>query len=126
MNFKINIPFTCYQDTDTHGSAMVDDMRIGGIAYGTLPQVKKALRKIITDRIDEALTTKDNGNRRIIFCVDGTILIVEYRNSWGYSIVGPNRGQSSCIIGDNFSEALVAASHHAEESYGGVKDLRGF
>lgn len=66
-----------------------------------------------------------NNQRRMIFCGDGTVLLVEWRyGSWGYSIAGAHRddaGICSCSsTSATLDEEVKKATEHAAQSYGGV------
>lgn len=64
-----------------------------------------------------------NNLRRMIFCGDGTVLLVEWRyGSWGYSIAGAHRDDAgSCSsTSATLDEEVKKATDHAEQSYGGV------
>jgi hypothetical protein len=93
----------------------------------TLARAKRALRAQLSEEIERALDDVDaRGHRRIIFCNDGTLLLVEkIYGQWAYIIAGPDRPRASgrCLLGEKATrdEVVAYARRHAEQSYGGVR-----
>lgn len=119
---RINIPFEIATRRGPSDAHYPRHPHLRGYEYGTLATAKRHLREQITKQINDALFDSHNSSMKLVWCGDGTLLIVRARNGFFcYDIVGPNRRTAGWSGTDGTMEqALDAARNHAEQCFGGV------
>jgi hypothetical protein len=92
-------------------------------SYQSVADARTKLQALVASELLELAFAARNRQRAAIGCADGTVLIVEYRRGWMYSITGPGytRCSSTGLTCATFREACAAAVEHACQSYGGAR-----
>lgn len=120
---KFNVSFGVLIRRDSHGAhGYIDHPNLSGVAYGSDAQIKNKLKALAEVQISEALRQQKEVRSRAVGCVDGTVLVIQFRyDAWSYCFAGPNHPKGGCVVGGkDFDDVLASAKRHAEQSYGGV------
>ncbi len=123
MESTISISFPVRMTDDKTGFAYVAQDNINATAHAkSINTAKAKLKPFLQAEIDAALLQVANYRQKFIGCVNGTVLLVQFRHGcWGYEIAGPNRSHGSAVLTSGTFETCVAdAQRHAATSYDGV------
>jgi hypothetical protein len=118
---KLNIAFEVRRVREETGFTYVAGMDASVYAK-SLSVAKAKLKPMVEQEIRQALEQVANYSQAVIGCVDGTVLVCQFRNRhWGYEIGGPGRQNMSTVMGyATFAECCEYAMRHAESSYSGI------
>ena len=117
----VNVPFTVSLEDDGNTvKAYAFDVPDATVTYGSNGTALTKMRDIVIRKVKEAVkhTGREYTRRRIVACVDGTILVVGHD---GYAIAGPDRTYATGCYGEpGFDKALEYARKHAASGFGGI------
>ena len=90
-------------------------------SYRNQSEAKTRLKGSVLEALEEWSRARKHTDRAMVRCGDGTVLLVEYKTGWEYSI-WPQDGRSVSSSGGDWTkeQAVEYATSHAEQCYGGV------
>lgn len=122
MTKTITVPFEAEVMTGENGFSYVPDAGAVSCYAGSEAQAVKQLRPLLINEVKDAMEQKKNYQVRMIGCVDGHVLLVQFKHcNWYYSICGESQTHASSIHSQsNLEDTVLAARKHADAVYGGV------
>src|SRR5207248_3695341 len=87
----LSIQFPVRMSNEETGFTYVSHYNLHASVYAkSLNCAKSKLKPLIKADIDAALLQVENYRQHFIGCVDGTVLLIQFRHGhWGYEIAGP-------------------------------------
>ena len=111
-------------EPDRHYAEVEVEPRIYASSYKSPTEALKRLGDVVLEHAKIGADFKEFRSRRhLIFCGDGTLLIVSWTLSWEYAVLraDDNILRTSCSGMRSFEEACEYARRHAEQSFGGIE-----
>lgn len=122
MTKTITVPFEAEVMADENGFSFVPEASEVSCYAANEAQASKKLRTLLIGEVRDAMEQRKNYQVRVIGCVDGHVLIVQFRHcNWFYSICGEGYTTTGSVHSQaNLEDTVLAARKHAEIAYGGV------